>query len=273
MISREENTAYIATISGGKDSVTMCDLLLKNGYPVDYIVFSDTLLEFPLMYEYLKKLKKYFKERYNKEIITTEPNKTFEDWCFGKIKGEDAKLKGWVRGIPLKSSGICYWRRESKIYAFERLIKRKGIKKYKTYVGYTLDEKNRLNKEDNTKLFPLVDIFMMREEDCKAYLINQEMENPLYKFFSRTGCFMCPFQSDLTWYQIWRNFPKQWEWCKQIENKLQDMQDKGEKILNKHWFVNHQSIADMEQKFKQKDMQGSLFDFSDEPLKDCFCKI
>ena len=39
---------YIATISFGKDSTVMCDLLLKNGYPVDYIVFTDTLLEFPI---------------------------------------------------------------------------------------------------------------------------------------------------------------------------------------------------------------------------------
>jgi hypothetical protein len=29
----------------------------------------------------------------------------------------------------------------------------------------------------------------------------------------------------------------------------------------------------MENKFIEADKQGSLFDFSDEPLKDCFCKI
>ena len=31
-----KNTKYIATISGGKDSTVMCDLLLKNNYQVDY---------------------------------------------------------------------------------------------------------------------------------------------------------------------------------------------------------------------------------------------
>ncbi|WP_026803606.1 phosphoadenosine phosphosulfate reductase domain-containing protein [Aliarcobacter lanthieri] len=54
------NNIYIATISGGKDSVAMTDLLLKNGYPVDYILFYDTFLEFPIMYKYLEKVKKYF---------------------------------------------------------------------------------------------------------------------------------------------------------------------------------------------------------------------
>ena len=32
-------------------------------------------------------------------------------------------------------------------------------------------------------------------------------------------------------------------------------------------------MKNMEKKFKTIDNQGSLFDFSDEPLKDCFCKI
>lgn len=59
---------YIATISFGKDSTVMCDLLLKNGYPVDYIVFKDTLMEFPFMYEYKEKVCAYFRERYGKEV-------------------------------------------------------------------------------------------------------------------------------------------------------------------------------------------------------------
>ena len=59
---------YAATISFGKDSTVMCDLLLKNGYPVDYIVFTDTMLEFPMMYEYKQKVCRYFKERYGKEV-------------------------------------------------------------------------------------------------------------------------------------------------------------------------------------------------------------
>ena len=55
---------YVATISFGKDSTVMCDLLLKNGYPIDYLVFTDTMLEFPMMYEYKEKVCEYFKNRY-----------------------------------------------------------------------------------------------------------------------------------------------------------------------------------------------------------------
>jgi hypothetical protein len=41
----------------------------------------------------------------------------------------------------------------------------------------------------------------------------------------------------------------------------------------KRWFSGYRSCEDMEQMFMHKEKQGSLFDFSDEPLKDCFCKI
>jgi len=69
------DTVYIATISGGKDSVTMCDLLLKNGHKVDYIVFNDTLDEFEEMYSYLDRVEEYFKSRYKKTITRLKPKK------------------------------------------------------------------------------------------------------------------------------------------------------------------------------------------------------
>jgi len=288
MIKREENTTYIATISGGKDSVTMCDLLLKNGYPVDEIIFADTLLEFNKMYDYIDKLKEYFKTRYNKDITVLKPNSIFEDWCFGKIEKDGAKRKGQIRGIPTKDS-MCYWRRESKIYPVDRFIRQIKILKKATfrkdsgifknesfiqYIGYTLGENRNVQDTDDIKfLYPLKDIFKMKEEDCKQYISKQDMENPLYKHFSRTGCACCPYQSDLSWFNVWKHYKEVWNWMKYVEEELQRLEYSGETIVNKYWFMGYKTCADMEKLFKEKDKQGSLFDFSDEPLKDCFCKI
>ena len=52
-----QDLIYIAKLSGGKDSTAMCDLLLKNNYPLDFILFCDTLAEFDEMYVYLNKVK------------------------------------------------------------------------------------------------------------------------------------------------------------------------------------------------------------------------
>ena len=257
---------YMATISFGKDSTVMCDLLLKNKYPIDYIVFTDTMLEFPMMYEYKEKVTKYFKERYGKEIIVTKPKTTFEDWCFGTINDKNSKLDGYVRGIPMVWVEPCYWRRESKVKPQDALFK--DIGEYKIYIGFTLDEANRRMIDDKF-LYPLIDDFKMTERDCQSYLINQEMENPLYKYFSRTGCSVCPAQSDKAWFQVWKHFPETWEYMCKIETRL----SKLDKVKNKTWFSGFRSCLDMEIKFELADRQQSLFDFSDEPLKDCFCRI
>ncbi len=267
---------YVATISFGKDSTVMVDLLLKNNYPVDYIIFTDTMLEFPMMYEYKEKVIKYFKERYNKEVIVTKPKDTFEDWCFGTM--QSGEMKGWTRGIPMVWAEPCYWRRESKIRPKEALEK-EFLKdtEFSTYIGFTLDEANRkMEKSDNPNesfLYPLIDDFKYTELMCNWYLQDHEMENPLYKYFTRTGCSVCPAQSDKAWFQIWKHFPGTWGYMKDIERELQELEDIGEKIKNKTWFNEFRTCEDMEKLFKKKDQQGSLFDFSDEPLKDCFCKI
>lgn len=264
---------YIATISGGKDSVTMCDLLLKNGFPVDYIVFSDTLIELPMMYEYIEKIKEYFKDRYKQEIIITKPLKTFEEMVFGIIKQNGAERYGYIRGLPNPMLGFCEWRRESKIYPFDRKIKELiGDEEYKTYIGFTTSESNR-KSDDEKFIYPLIDYFHMSETDCQQYLIKQDMENPIYRFLTRSGCASCPAQSDKAMYEIYKNSPADWAYMQWVENRFIHYKKLGYQIVNEYWFDGKRTCADMEKLFKKIEKQGTLFDLSDEPLKDCFCKI
>lgn len=268
-----ERVYHICTISGGKDSVTMADLLCKNGYPVDLIVFNNTLAEFPMMYEYIAKLKTYFKDRYNKDIQVLIPNKTPEAVMFRKVVDKNSEWYGWIKGVFAPVMGFCEWRTESKIRPLERFLKEREIRNYKIYIGYTLDEQDRVNREDTTKLYPLIDDFKMSERNCQEYLINQEMENPLYRFFTRTGCMWCPANSDKAWFTVWKHFPETWEYMKWVEKMLAYYISIGEKVIYKGWFPDGETCEDKEKKFKKADLQGSLFDFSDEPHKDCFCKV
>ncbi len=135
---------YIATISFGKDSTAMCDLLLKNGYPVDYIVFNDTLDEFDLMYKYKSKVENYFKERYNKEIITLLPNRNFRDSVLRIVKKSETPARnGQFVGLPVANGkAMCHLRKTLKMNPFDSWV-RKTLKKeeYRTYYGYTTDER------------------------------------------------------------------------------------------------------------------------------------
>ena len=261
---------YIATLSGGKDSTAMLDLLLRDKKPLDHIVFYDTLHEFAAMYEYIAKLGEYFKARYGKEITILKPAMSFEECVFGRIsRGEN---RGAIRALPApQTQGFCAWRREAKVAPFERWLKAQNFDEYKIYIGYTTDETRR-RMDGNEFLYPLVDDYDMSEADCTIYLKEREMENPLYRFFSRTGCYFCPAQSKRAFYQVWKNFKPEWEYMKRIEAELLTLQDSGEHVLNTSWFAGNLTCTDMEAEFARLSRQGSLA-FDDEPLKDCFCKI
>ena len=49
---------YAASLSGGKDSTAMVLRLVEEGWPLDFVMFCDTGLEFPQMYEHVEKLEK-----------------------------------------------------------------------------------------------------------------------------------------------------------------------------------------------------------------------
>lgn len=273
-LEREDGVTYIATISGGKDSVAQADLLCKNGYPVDYIIFQNTLLELPMMYKYIEKLKKYFFSRYKKEVIALLPDTTFEEWCFGVIRDKNSMMSGHIRGIPIVWAEPCFWRRESKEKPSNKFIKENNIQKSLTYIGYTYKENRSIKDTENHKFYyPLKYDFKMTETDCQEYLVNQDMENPIYRFLTRSGCGVCPAQSDKAWYGVWKNSKDDWDYMKFVESRLNFYESQGMKVKNKHWFTRYRTCEDMEKLFKEKDKQGSLFDFNDEPLKDCFCKI
>ena len=47
---------WIVSFSGGKDSTAMLLRLLEEKWPVDMILFVDTGLEFPAMYDHIDKV-------------------------------------------------------------------------------------------------------------------------------------------------------------------------------------------------------------------------
>ena len=52
---------YVVSLSGGKDSTAMVLRLIEENRPIDEIIFCDTGLEFPQMYEHLKQLEAYIR--------------------------------------------------------------------------------------------------------------------------------------------------------------------------------------------------------------------
>lgn len=255
---------YIATLSGGKDSTVMCDLLLSNGYPVDYILFNDTTAEYPEMYAYIEKLKEYFMRKHKMEITITQPSKTFEQGLLSKVfRSKKEYRNGQYVGIPVASGeAMCHLRKTLKINPTDKWIRKNiGKEPYKIYIGYTMDEMNRA-KPNDTNIYPLIEYFKMSENDCRKYLADNEMENTLYRHFGRTGCALCPFKSETDWYNTYKYHRDIFYRGIEIEEKLSKNRDY--KFFHKHKpLKEHAKIFDISQEF----------DFGTEPLRDCFCKI
>ncbi len=71
---------HIVSFSGGKDSSAMLLRMIELKMPIDEIVFADTTLEFPEMYEWINKIE----ELINMKITRLKPLKSFNDWFYGK---------------------------------------------------------------------------------------------------------------------------------------------------------------------------------------------
>jgi len=256
---------YIAMLSGGQDSTAMTLRLLELGEPVDYIIFCDTGLEHDEMYEYIDKLDVFFKRKYNKEITRLHPKKSFEEWVYGAVtRGEN---EGKTRGTP-SVLDMCFWRREAKQIPFERWVKENNIGEHKQYNGFVFGETKRYGAAPDYVLAPLID-WKWREEEVQQYLKDNQMENKLYLHFTRTGCAVCPKQSEASKYMVYKHYPKWWKFMKDMEYKLNN-DDNSRKICPR-WHTDLY-IGDLEKKFKTKDKQQTL-DLDFEPLSDCFCKI
>ena len=87
---------HIVSFSGGKDSTALLLKMLENNMQIDEIIYCDTGKDFPQMYKHIDKVKKYIKEKYNKEITILKAEKSFDYYMFEHIKtrGKNKGKKG-----------------------------------------------------------------------------------------------------------------------------------------------------------------------------------
>lgn len=256
---------HIAKLSGGRDSTAMVFYMIENNIPLDYIIFSDTGEEFPEMYEYLKLVEtKLNSLGYKLITLSHKRGESFEDWVFGTLNR--GKKKGFVRGLPHVIQK-CYWQRESKSNPVEEWLKNNNISEYTLYIGYTYSERKRAKSNKSTnQIYPLIDAKICESEiDMRLKKLN--LINPLYNFFERTGCAMCPYQKLRGFFIIWLKFNEKWKWMVDVETKLKNIEDSGRNVINSQWNIRY-SIFELERAFKS----GEIL-FEVEAPSACECKI
>ena len=223
---------HIVSFSGGKDSTAMLLRMLEENMQVDEILFCDTGKDFPDMLDHIEKVKKYIKEKYNKEILTLKAEKSFDYYMFehektrGKNKGK--KGYGWA-------TMFCRWCTSNlKNRVIDNHLKKYKEEGYVEYIGIAYDEQKRIKD----KCYPLVD-WKMTEKDCLQYCYDRGFDwNGLYKHFDRLSYWCCPLKNLKELKILYIYYPDLWQELKEMDKKAYNQ------------FRKDYSVEQLEEKFK-----------------------
>ena len=206
----------ILMFSGGKDSTYLLWYCLKNDIKIDRIVFCDTTIEYPAVYEWIE----YIESRFGIEVLRVIPKNTFHELIM-RIR-KRGKFKGRIRGFPAMRF-YCWVSRDLKFHASTdrvwpdatRLIAILGDEEYRLEMKATLKHKVR---------WPLIEAGI-----CEKQVIRELKENDLYppiyslleKYITdpkqrpRTGCWICPKTNIAGMRMLYFEYPELW---KQLED-------------------------------------------------------
>lgn len=235
---------YIASFSGGKDSVAMVLKLIEHNKPLDRIAFIDTRLDFGEQRNIIKICECKFKELKPELVFDyIRPELTFEEQFYTKIK--KGKNKGQIYGWPYTIGFNSWCNDRLKIRPFKKYIKQFKENEVIVYLEIAADEPNRLKKLQSNTRAPLAE-WGMTEKDCLEYIKEKGFWNPLYWKFERLGCYLCPKQNLDSLRSLRRHYPYLWE-------KMLRM-DKDSPIPFK---ADGTTLWDLEKKFIYEDMQSN----------------
>ena len=214
----------VCSFSGGKDSTAMLLRMLELGMKVDIILFCDTGLEFPQLYDHIRKVE----QKIGREITVVRSKDDFEYlFAYKKIvrkrKTLLAERYGMERdGYSWAGPKMRWCTEKLKNQPREKYL-RELRKEYEVieYVGIAADETYRLerkcNQRDGVRL-PLVE-WGMTEADCLAYCKERGYDwGGLYEKMHRVSCWCCPLQSLPELRVLHKDFPQLWEQLKKWDS-------------------------------------------------------
>jgi len=229
---------HIVSFSGGKDSTAMLLMMIENNMQIDEIIFLDTTVEFPQMYEHIEKVEKYI----GREIIKLRADYNFEHYMFNHIKVR-GKNKGKV------GYGWSDFRnRWCTTVLKTNVIKKYMRKKYKDfqiveYHGIALDEIERTenNKDERAIKYPLVEWKITEQQALEYCYLKGFYWDGLYDKLDRVSCYLCPLQRLSELRVVYEDYPDLW-------SKMKELDSKAIKMFNRK-FRSDYSIEELERKF------------------------
>lgn len=243
---------FIASVSGGKDSLAMALKLIELEYPLDEVVCYLSDAEFEAIRNVIFRLKELCETKGIKFTVL-EPKQTF---LYSMTKKPVLKRNGALQNGYKWCGGNTRWGTTYKLEAIAEHNKTYGDEAIVEYVGVAADERHRINRQRNgnrVKLYPLVE-WEMTEADCLEYCYShgwhwEENGYELYDLLDRVSCKYCKNKNLDELRNIYHYLPELWQELKELQDKV------------KMPYKNGKTIHDIEMRFIAEDAQMSISDF------------
>lgn len=238
---------YIASLSYGKDSMAMLEVIKRHNMPLDRIIHvevmaTDTIpADLPPMMEFKAKADKIIKERYGIEVEHLRAKWSYEQFFYKRRTARAKHRAGEIYGFPMVSGAWCNNMLKT---APMKSIERSNV----IYIGIAADEPNRFHNLTEHKRSPLVEHGITKAEARK---ICEELDllSPIYTQSTRGGCWFCHYQPINQLRLLRKQYPEYWE--------LMLKWDKDSPVTFR---ADGKTVHHLEERFRQEDMQMA-FDF------------
>lgn len=189
--------SYWASVSGGKDSLYMLNLILHNldKYPLDGVVHYELDIDYPFIHDVIDYMESECK-RFNIPFVRFSPRKSWLElydrygfptriarWCNSKYKLDCAKQQEeWLNSLGYYTV---------------------------VYIGYCADEEKRYRKRkllEGRERYPLVEEGVF-ESSILEWAKTEPRFNHYYETNRRCGCMYCPMTSYLNYSYLYKYYP------------------------------------------------------------------
>lgn len=209
----------VLSYGGGRQTVALCLLILQGRVErPDRIVMADTGRENPMTFDYLRR--------------HVQPALEQAGLCVEIAGHELATVDLYAHnGDPLlplftatgKWRGFCSgeWKRR----VVERYLRKNGIKKARSWIGISLDEKRRAR--DESSRYPLIELGLTAA-DCLNIIEVAGWPQP-----HRSSCWMCPNKRDDEWLALKREAPEAWAQAVALDREIREADEQGSFYLHR----------------------------------------
>jgi 3'-phosphoadenosine 5'-phosphosulfate sulfotransferase (PAPS reductase)/FAD synthetase len=224
---------HIVSFSGGKDSTFLLLKMIELGYNIDEIIFCDTGMEFPAMYDHIDKVESYIGKAITRISHTSSFEYILADYV--KTRGKKKGEKGY--GWPDFRNRWCT--KHLKTIPFQKYLKAKE-EPFIEYHGIAYDERERADKNKylgSDIRYPMID-WQVTEKQALEFCYSKGFDwSGLYEDFGRVSCWCCPLSRLSELKTLYIKYPSLWAELKRLDKKS--------------WrrFRSDYSVEDLEKKF------------------------